>query len=252
MGNRRGHRSSWWTDTTNGVQNWIGVILVGALVTASAVGVAALTNRPAPTAAAPYTYSPAATPSPTPTETPQALRVAAVGDSHTESNSADFAAGKIGTASWLSVVLSDDAQFVGGWADGGTTSTTQRQNLKAPSAPADVFFVMTGTNDLAQGVDFETTEENISSMVGTVAAPRVVLLAIPPRDTETNPTTSEYNADLRALAERKGWEFFDGLEFARADGGGYVNGLTSDGVHMTFDAQQQFGRNVDSFLHNVN
>lgn len=51
MGNRRrGHRSNWWTETTNGIYNWLGVVIVAVLVAASGAGAVALMERNAPVA----------------------------------------------------------------------------------------------------------------------------------------------------------------------------------------------------------
>lgn len=85
MGKRRRDRSSWWTETTNGIQNWIGITLIAVLVLASGVGIAALTNRPATTASAPYTSSPMLTPSATASPLPVALFI---GDSYTSGTGA--------------------------------------------------------------------------------------------------------------------------------------------------------------------
>lgn len=93
MGNRRGHHSNWWTETTNGIANWIGVVIVGVLVAASALGIAALGQRPEAASTVTYTPTPLAitrTPTPTPEPTEridlpgEGAQVVFFGDSWTE------------------------------------------------------------------------------------------------------------------------------------------------------------------------
>ncbi|TDS82643.1 SGNH/GDSL hydrolase family protein [Nesterenkonia aurantiaca] len=174
-------------------------------------------------------------------------RVAVVGDSNTEMNSPDFAAGQIGDGSWASTVLSHGYRFAGGWAVAGSTSVQQAEGLEDVEG-ADVLLVMTGTNDLAQGVPFDQTAPSLDAIVAKAPADRVVVLAIPPRDQETTPSNSEFNHALQDLAEDRGWEFFDGHEFLRSPDGGFVEGTTTDGVHLTTGAQEQFGEAVVEYL----
>lgn len=194
-----------------------------------------------------YTAKPRPAVTFTPKQTAPPTRVAIVGDSNTEADSPDFVAGQIGAGSWVSPFLAESgAVFAGGWADGGTTSTTQAQNL-AP-AEADVLLIMTGTNDVGQRVPFETTVANIDAMVAKVPAGHVVLLAVPPRDVELDPTTEEFNAQLAALAAERGWQFHDGLAFLRSPEGGFVEGTTDDGIHLTWEAQQEYGRGLAALV----
>ncbi|MBO0594594.1 SGNH/GDSL hydrolase family protein [Nesterenkonia sp. E16_7] len=176
---------------------------------------------------------------------PQALAV--VGDSNTEMDSPDFAAGQIGEDSWVSTVLAAGHRFAGGWAVAGSTSVDQAAGLEAVQ-DAEVLLVMTGTNDLAQGVPFEQTAPSLEEIVAEAPAERVVLLAIPPRDEETTPSSTEFNVSLQNLAEDQGWEYFDGLEFLRGPEGGFVEGTTDDGVHLTPEAQDEFGETVADYL----
>lgn len=73
-------------------------------------------------------------------------------------------------------------------------------------------------------------------------------MGIAPRDVEITPTSVEFNTQLAELAESRGWEYLDALDFARAEGGGFVAGSTSDGIHLTYEAQQQLGEAVAVFL----
>lgn len=103
---RLGHRSNWWTETTNGVANWLGIVIVAVLVAASGVGIAALQNRPGPDASAvSYTPAPAFTATPTASPSPTAAAVPAfdrpgedalvylIGDSWSRGYSADAGRG---------------------------------------------------------------------------------------------------------------------------------------------------------------
>lgn len=177
------------------------------------------------------------------------MRIAVVGDSNTEGDSPNFAAGEIGSGSWVGRLLSlEGFAFAGGWADGGTTSATQAANLtQLPAASVDTLLVMTGTNDVAQRQAWSVTQQSIETIVSKAGASRVVLLAIPPSDVD--PTDSRaHNERLSALAAERGWDYFDGLGFLRTSDNRYVDGATADGVHLTFEAQQEFGDAVAAFL----
>lgn len=174
-------------------------------------------------------------------------RLAVVGDSNTEMDSSDFAAGRIGEGSWVTTVLSAGCRFAGGWAVAGSTSVQQAEGLDEVEG-ADVLLMMTGTNDLARGVPFEQTARSLETIVAKAPAERVVILAIPPRDQETTPTSSEFNQALQGVAEDRGWEYFDGHEFLRSPDGGFVEGMTNDGLHLTTEAQEQFGEAVVEYL----
>lgn len=212
------------------------------VVTLSLAGYALAQDRTAPTSATAYTPMPIEMPTRAAAQT-----ISVVGDSNTEVNSSDFSAGDIGDASWVSQLLNDGYTFRGGWADGGTTSATQADNLTQLER-ADVTLIMTGTNDLAQGVPWEDTAANIDRIVAKAPADRVVLLAIPPRDVETDPTSQQHNTDLQAFAQDRGYEYFDGLTFLRSPDGGFIYGVSSDGVHLNRDAQAQYGQTIREHL----
>lgn len=173
--------------------------------------------------------------------------IAVVGDSNTEMGSSDFAAGRIGEDSWVSTVMAAGHPFAGGWAVSGSTSVDQAAGLEEVEG-ADVLLIMTGTNDLAQGVSFDETAASLETIVEKAPAERVVILAIPPRDQETMPTSTDFNRSLMDLTAARGWEFFDGLEFLRSPDGGFVVRTSEDGVHLTPDAQEQFGETVVDYL----
>jgi len=192
---------------------------------------------------------PEARPSQSPSETPllEPTRVAVVGDSNTEVDSPAFNAGQISPNSWVTQLLNGGFEFAGGWAVGGSTSTAQAEGL-APVADVDVLLIMTGTNDLAFGLPFEETAAAIDAMVAKAPAGRVVLLAIPPRDIETGPTSAEFNAALQTLAAQRGWDYFDGLESVRAPEGGFAEGTTIDGLHLSPEAEAAAGQAVLAYL----
>lgn len=173
--------------------------------------------------------------------------VAVVGDSHTEMDSLNFAAGRIGDRSWVSTLLSEGYRFAGGWAVAGATSTLQAESFRGVRG-ADALIVLTGTNDLVQGVPFDLTASSLEAIVAKAPADRIIVLAIPPLDQEVMPTSSEFNRSLRDLAAGRGWEYFDGFDFLRDPDGGFVEGMTYDGIHLTPGAQERFGEAVAEYL----
>ncbi len=178
------------------------------------------------------------------------VRIAVIGDSNTEADSPKFAAGQIGSNSWVRTTVKNGVLFVGGWAKGGSTSVEQAQNYAGVN-DAGVLVIMTGTNDLSRQLPFRHTESSIVKMVDATLGAKVVLLAIPPRNSATSPTVEEFNSSLSALASEHGWTFSDQLQFARSPGGRYVDGLTSDGTHLTPDAEKQLGENVAKMLQSM-
>lgn len=226
---------------------WKYVALIAAVLVVGVLVVAALV-RPTSTPMGDESAAPAPTEALTqPVPEPDAEDVVVVGDSNTVADSPDFNEGQIGDESWVSALLDDQYQFAGGWARGGSTSIQQAEGVSVVEG-AEVLLVMTGTNDLSQGVPFDQTAASLDEIAEKAAAERVVLLAIPPRDEETTPSSVEFNQDLQALAEDRGWDYFDGLEFLRSSDGGFVEATTTDGVHLTPDAQQQFGETVAEYL----
>lgn len=238
MGNRNGRRSNHGGAT---IAKLIALGLFG-VVTLSLAGYALAQDRTAPASTVAYSPMPIEMPTEAATQT-----ISVVGDSNTEVDSDDFAGGRIGDASWVSQLLGGGFVFRGGWADGGTTSATQADNL-TQLEPADITLIMTGTNDLAQGVPWEDTAANIDRIIAKAPADRVVLLAIPPRDVETDPTSEQHNTDLQAFAQDRGYEYFDGLTFLRSPDGGFVDGVSSDGVHLNREAQARYGQIIREHL----
>ena len=167
-------------------------------------------------------------PSPTATPTAQAVTFAAVGDSITVGDSPDFNSGKFGPLSWPSLAP-PGTKFAGGWAVSGATTAAMASAVKP--APADVLVVIAGTNDLINGVPFVESAANLQTIVTTVGAKRVVVSSVPPLDVDPAAST-DYNAQLQALAAREGWAFVDAMAGVR-DGEVYAEGMTADGIHPT-------------------
>jgi lysophospholipase L1-like esterase len=206
-----------------------------ALVGVVAAGAAAFwMNWPTPTSPS-VSSGPAVTATPIPP--PEPIRVAAVGDSITAGNSPDFAAGQIGDGSWLSYVLGNGVVFGGGWASAGARTPAMLSNV-AP-ADVDVLVVLAGTNDITSGANFDIVAENISAIVSTVGAPRVIISAIPPYDlTPDRPV--EFNTKLREFAAASGWEWVDPMGGIR-NGTMYAAGMSPDGIHPNPRAAASIG-----------
>ena len=166
------------------------------------------------------------------------LALAVVGDSISEADSHDFAAGVLGPGSWVSHATGDGVRFAGGWAVSGAL-TSQMARGARPVA-ADVLVVLAGTNDVASGLPFESCAVNLRSIVATVGAPRVVVSSIPPIDFAPTFAT-DFNERLRALAAEAGWEFVDAMVGVRDGDGCFAPRMSFDGVHPTVEAAQVIG-----------
>jgi hypothetical protein len=81
---------------------------------------------------------------------------------------------------------------------------------------------------------------NLEEIVGTVAAPRVVLSSIPPRDDDPQVAVT-FNAGLQRLAAQHQWTFVDPMAAVR-DGDTFRDGLTGDGVHPTPEGARLIGQ----------
>ena len=151
---------------------------------------------------------------------------AAVGDSITNANSVDFARGRVGDRSWVDHV-GPGLSFVGGWARGG--ARTADMAAHARPVRADVLVVIAGTNDLAHGVDFRAISRNLEAVVSAVGAARVVVSAVPPRDSSPR-VTAEFNRRLARFVEAEGWTFVDAAAGLRS-GERFADGMSTDGLH---------------------
>ncbi|WP_138442143.1 SGNH/GDSL hydrolase family protein [Sinomonas susongensis] len=174
----------------------------------------------------------------------RAVRFAAVGDSITQGDSPGFSVGLTGSLSWVTYARSPLDLFAGGWAAGGATTARMAANVRP--VRADVLVVIGGTNDLAQGVPFSVTAANIERIVATVGAPRVIVSAIPPRDSAQGATVA-FNASLKELVLAHGWEWVDAPAGVR-EGEQYAPGMSHDGIHPSQAGAEAPGRALDAAI----
>jgi lysophospholipase L1-like esterase len=172
------------------------------------------------------------------------LALAVVGDSISEADSADFAAGILGRASWVSHAVGDGIRFAGGWAVSG--ALTSQMARGARPVDADVLVVLAGTNDVYRGLPFAACAANLRSIVEAVGARRVVVSSIPPIDVEPTLVTT-YNQQLQELAAASGWEFVDAMAGIRR-GDRFADGMSLDGVHPTVAAAEAIGAAVREYV----
>lgn len=177
-----------------------------------------------------------------PEESEDAVRMAVVGDSLSQGDSRDFAAGDLGELSWVPWALGDGVEFAGGWAVSG--STTAQMLAAVEQYDADVLVVLAGTNDLALGVDPDETAANLARIVEVADVPRVVLVAIPPNDFRSGDEVSRFNAALAQLAQRNGWEFADASAPLRTEDNRFREGLTIDGIHPSVEGARLLGEGI--------
>lgn len=164
---------------------------------------------------------------------------AALGDSITEGDSPDFAAGRFGSLSWANY-LGEGFGFGGGWARSGAQTSEILENAKP--VQADVLILVVGANDYSNGVAFERTSANVVALVKKSGVSRVVVSSVPPRD-ETPELTVEYNRNLERLAGAQGWEFVDAAGGVRS-GDVYAPGMSHDGIHPTAKAARIMGEAI--------
>lgn len=177
-------------------------------------------------------------PSPTPAPLPGAIELAAIGDSITEADSPNFASGELGDESWVTHAVTEHLSFVGGWARWGATTDMMADEVEP--IEADVLVILAGTND--GGLDSSNTATNVREIVDTAGVGRVIISAIPPLDWSPSTATST-NRNLRALADREGWEWVDAPAGLR-EGGSFKPGMASDGVHPTAEGAAVIGHAV--------
>ena len=210
-------------------------ILSSALGIAVALALVALAPACAPAAGTSAPSSPAAT------AAEGAVRMAVVGDSISEGDSADFSGGDFGELSWLPWALDERVVFAGGWAVSGAVTEAMAENVRPYDA--DVLVILGGTNDVALGVDLRDTERHLVRIAETAGVDRVVLVGVPPIDFAADAVDS-YNEDLRRLAAERGWEFADAAAALRTSDDTYREGLTWDGVHPTVDGARLLGEAI--------
>jgi lysophospholipase L1-like esterase len=170
---------------------------------------------------------------------------AAVGDSITDADSPDFAAGDLGDASWTRYVVDDGFAFAGGWAEWGATTAMMAESVGP--VDADVLVVLAGTNDVAFGIPFEDSAANLDRIVEVVGIDDVVVVSIPPMD--ALPAGAEaYNDRLHELATDQGWRWVEASAGLRTADGRFADGMSLDGLHPSVEGARVLGEAIASAL----
>lgn len=166
--------------------------------------------------------------------------MAAVGDSITDADSPDFAAGELGPQSWASYAVGDDVEFAGGWARWGALTAEMAENVEP--VDADVLVILAGTNDLAGPVNLPDIGENLVVIAANAEVETVVLSSVPPLDGLPE-GPEELNAFYEGFAAEQGWTFVDSAEGIR-DGDRFAPGMAYDGVHPTEAGAEVIGEAI--------
>ncbi len=170
---------------------------------------------------------------------------AAVGDSITDADSPDFAAGDLGAASWATYVVDDGFAFAGGWAEWGATTAMMADSVGP--IEADVLVVVAGTNDVAFGIPFDESAANLDRIIDAVGIEDVVVVSIPPMDAFPDGAEA-YNERLDDLAGDRGWRFVDASAGLRTADGRFSDGMSSDGLHPSVDGARVLGEAIAAAL----
>lgn len=165
------------------------------------------------------------------------VRAAFLGDSITVGNS-DLAAGRIGPLSWFrDLVAGEQAPLVyaGGVAENGRSTAWMVERVPdVLAARPEVLFVLGGTNDVATGIPASQIVANLERIIDAAdrAGVRVGLGTLPPLDHGADPATiAEVNAAIRDLADERGAYLLELGEAVAGEDGGWLPGLTTDGIH---------------------
>lgn len=168
---------------------------------------------------------------------PSPVTFAVVGDSITAWSTLDPA-----LSSWVGTAHSAKVLLAGGWAVSGATTSDMLGGIDAVP-DADVLVVMAGTNDFLPNYPDWTLSgslERITEIVEETGIHHVVLSAIAPNDFRQE-RTEEFNIALQGLAAREGWTWVDPWPFVRASDGGYVDGVSADGIHPSKQVEMRVG-----------
>ncbi|MDO7881492.1 SGNH/GDSL hydrolase family protein [Salinibacterium soli] len=168
---------------------------------------------------------------------PSPITFAVVGDSITAWTSLEP-----GLSSWVGTARSARVLLKGGWAVAGATTVDMLAGVD-DVPDADVLVVMAGTNDILGGAtdaSLAATADRITEIVRETGIDRVVLSAVAPNDFRQE-GTEKLNDALAALAARHGWTWFDPWMFVREADGGYVRGVSADGIHPSRQVEMRVG-----------
>ncbi|GAA4670010.1 SGNH/GDSL hydrolase family protein [Frondihabitans cladoniiphilus] len=223
--------------------------LIGGVLAASLVVLTACSITPGPNSAAGAApTSPTPFPTVTATSSPSdsalgtksdPIRLAIVGDSLTAGGRRELSSG-LTPNTWVTYARGNGIDFVGGWAKGGTSAQVQAAHV-TPIPDVDVLVLMSGTNDVRLGFTFDQAEPSYDKIISIVKPKHVIIGDIPPYDLK--PTAAEkYAVQLKAYAQKKGYDFYDPWQFAR-DGDRYVAGVSNDGIHPTTSGYKTIGKN---------
>jgi hypothetical protein len=146
--------------------------------------------------------------------------------------------------SWVPAAAGEPLTFGGGWAVPGATTADMRSGVRP--VDGDVLVLMGGTNDLAQGVEWAATRDNLLTVTRTLRIDDVLLAAVPPFDPDPEAATT-LDERLQALAAEQDWTFVDPWVAVREDGG-YAEGASLDGIHPVQQVADDAGRRIRSAL----
>ncbi|MGY1784018.1 SGNH/GDSL hydrolase family protein [Geodermatophilus sp. SYSU D00698] len=171
---------------------------------------------------------------------PDEVVLVVVGDSLT-AGTQPLADGRVeGEGSWVPAALGAPVKLGGGWAVPGATTADLRTGVQ--KVDGDVLVVMAGTNDIARGVDWAASRDNVLTITRTLRIDTVVVSAIPPGPGRPEAAT-DYNDRLYQVAVEQGWTFVDPWEMAR-QGEQWVAGASVDGVHPVQEVADEVGRTL--------
>jgi len=136
--------------------------------------------------------------------------------------------------SWTTYASSGGAEYVAdGWAESGAKLLEMFE--RTTPVGTDVVVVLAGTNDLDGQLTIDNRLWLVNEIVKKAAAPRVIISAVPPLDSDPAAST-EWNNALRGLALENSWKFVDPWSTLRTVDNTYVAGFTPDGMHPTAGA----------------
>ncbi len=172
--------------------------------------------------------------------TPDDVALVVVGDSLTAGTRAMEDGEVRGEGSWVPAALGAPLVLEGGWAVPGATTADMRTGVS--QTDGDVLVIMAGTNDIARGLDWEASRDNLLTITRTLRIETVVVSAVPPFAPRPEAATG-YNDRLQQVAIEQGWTFVDPWSVAAEDGQ-WAEDASLDGVHPTQEVADDVGRNL--------
>jgi acyl-CoA thioesterase-1 len=145
-----------------------------------------------------------------------------------------------GPTGWLSAETAERLVRVGGWAVPGSITADMRAGVE-PTA-ADVLVLLGGTNDLARGIPWQVTEDNLRAIAAKVGARTTLVVALPPSDADPTGHVA-FNSRLAALAGEERWRYLDPWRSVSV-GGAWQPGTTVEGIHPVPAVAATVGRTI--------